>query len=718
MGTYGMPGSRPGIYLLDASKWITGATDHCLWHGNNETQSLAWTDCNTGADCDGVDCLEWGFEAEAASPDSTDANLFYLRKPFCTSVTNCTYAGSDMSAAEPPVAMVGRDGAIRFESVCVPCPGSRLDLGGFIVCLLLVFIAAFPLLLCCAGRCRKARRRPKKSISAWPVRQRSVAALLAFQLGWVMAIIGVLPAVLWNIGTWWAMGDVSLFYPLIPLGFALMHLVVRPDDSVVVIRAMSILAISTFLFIGGFGCYDALRWVSTITSFADAVGRTDFWVTFMIRLIGFSVLLLIGVCVMLSHMQIHGCSLMDRKLRSPMTSEMMLRRQWFTLRCAGLVFALANVVQFVLTYFGSIHWANGRSNRSIIDTSKILWMAGLLSALITTSPRIRLFLHIDVLSRIRARQQFAGVRIRSPAASPNQSRDPSQSGRSWSMVQLDATWRNTGYEGYILDRMIGQGHYSDVHIGKKPDGKTCAVKVFRISAYSDAREAKELMKELDISTNFEHPNLVKTFGKLLLNDTQPAMVMELMEGGSLSTFLHERDKYMYPITSACQHRIAKDVASALNYLHVVQQLSHRDVKPANVLLDMHGNAKLGDFGVTTRFGMEVSAVGTVRYMAPEVVFGAYGARADIFAFGMLTFEVLHAAIPFAGHDGLVSLLRIQRGARPPIELPPQLAGFALLITSCWHQMPERRPPSMATVVYMIEQCERTAAAREDPPCKV
>ena len=260
---------------------------------------------------------------------------------------------------------------------------------------------------------------------------------------------------------------------------------------------------------------------------------------------------------------------------------------------------------------------------------------------------------------------------------------------------------------------------------------------------------------MELAEELSHARLVRVFGTVLLMGKAPALLMEPMRGGSLFDLLHNSRTAAVGssagagtsggagstvggtvgaaspdhavLTPPLQRRLVHEVAVGLCHLHE-HGILHRDIKTANVLLDEALHAKICDFGVATRFSMQNGnggegrdlsrSVGPRRYMAPEVVFGAYGARADIFAFGMLTFEVLHAAIPFAGHDGLVSLLRIQRGARPPIELPPQLAGFALLITSCWHQMPERRPPSMATVVYMIEQCERTAAAREDPPCKV
>ena len=166
---------------------------------------------------------------------------------------------------------------------------------------------------------------------------------------------------------------------------------------------------------------------------------------------------------------------------------------------------------------------------------------------------------------------------------------------------------------------------------------------------------------------------------------------------------------------ALQRRLLVEVSHGLRYLHA-QGVLHRDVKAANVLLDTNLHAKLCDFGLARRVNFQLngfdltSDVGTNRYMAPEVVFGPYDHRADIYSFGVLVWELLHGAQMAISQeaDGSVSsivhLMLIMEGRRPPIRLDEHFdEGYAALIADCWSQEPESRPSSMASVAKRLEQ---------------
>jgi serine/threonine protein kinase len=155
------------------------------------------------------------------------------------------------------------------------------------------------------------------------------------------------------------------------------------------------------------------------------------------------------------------------------------------------------------------------------------------------------------------------------------------------------------------------------------------------------------------------------------------------------------------LTAELRQRLVHEVLSGLAYLHELS-IVHRDVKTANVLLDGDLHAAVCDFSIATRFGMEhTSCVGTLRYMAPEVCFGPYDSKADVFAYAMLLWETLHIAVPFAASDGLKAILWTCEGQRPPIQLAPPLDRYEKLINRCWHQSPEMRP-SMAKTLALLE----------------
>jgi len=106
--------------------------------------------------------------------------------------------------------------------------------------------------------------------------------------------------------------------------------------------------------------------------------------------------------------------------------------------------------------------------------------------------------------------------------------------------------------------------------------------------------------------------------------------------------------------------------------------------------------------VTTRFGMEVSAVGTVRYMAPEVVFGAYTYKADIYSYGMLLWELLHVAEPFGNIAAVTVLFQVHYSARPSIgPLPRALQKHGDIVEACWAQNFDERP-QMDEVLRRLE----------------
>jgi serine/threonine protein kinase len=179
-------------------------------------------------------------------------------------------------------------------------------------------------------------------------------------------------------------------------------------------------------------------------------------------------------------------------------------------------------------------------------------------------------------------------------------------------------------------------------------------------------------------------------------DNRPWMALEHMAGGSLHSILHgERGA---ALESVLRVRIVDQVAAGLAYLHAIGVI-HRDIKTANVLLDAAFHAKVGDFGLSTRFGRpEYTAErGTYRQMAPEIILRKpYDHKCDVYSFGMLLWETLHRQEPFAGMMPLQAAFAVaMQQARPTIDLRAELRDFAPLISSVSTRSPALLPCSRA-----------------------
>ncbi|MCO5170807.1 MAG: protein kinase [Planctomycetes bacterium] len=249
---------------------------------------------------------------------------------------------------------------------------------------------------------------------------------------------------------------------------------------------------------------------------------------------------------------------------------------------------------------------------------------------------------------------------------------------------------------YRVVRELGKGGMGAVYEAHDPvlrrrvaikvllgdDAPPEAVERFRIEARAVAR--------------LTHPHIVGLHD-VDEADGRPFLVMELVEGESLAAKLR-RDGPLAPEEAA---RLAQRLADALAYAHA-RAILHRDVKPANVLLDRAGEPRLGDFGLAKELEKagsgptEVGAVmGTPAYMAPEVVKGELervDRRADVYALGATLFELLTGRPPFTGASIPVVLAAVLRRDPPrPSSLRPGLDRDLETITlRCLEKEPERR----------------------------
>ena len=205
-------------------------------------------------------------------------------------------------------------------------------------------------------------------------------------------------------------------------------------------------------------------------------------------------------------------------------------------------------------------------------------------------------------------------------------------------------------EGFTIKRAIDRGGFGEVYYALSDSGKEVALKLLQQNMDIELRGVTQCL-------NLKHPNLVTIFDVKTDRDGDHWVVMEYVSGQGLDKALHQYPQGM-PMEQV--RYWLSGISEGLSYLHS-RGLVHRDLKPSNVFRDGE-TIKIGDVGLSkfithSRRSANTQSVGTVYYMAPEVARGRYGKEVDVYAVGVMVYEMITGVVPFDGESTAEILMK-------------------------------------------------------------
>jgi eukaryotic-like serine/threonine-protein kinase len=234
-------------------------------------------------------------------------------------------------------------------------------------------------------------------------------------------------------------------------------------------------------------------------------------------------------------------------------------------------------------------------------------------------------------------------------------------------------------ERYELGEVLGYGGMSEVHRGLDTRlGRDVAVKVLRADLARDPQFQMRFRREAQNAAALNHPAIVAVYdtGEVTSEfGTLPYIVMEYVDGQTLREIV----KTSGPMTQQKVVEVMADVCAALDFSHR-HQIIHRDVKPANIMINRAGAVKVMDFGIARALGegqnvtQTAAVIGTAQYLSPEQARGeAVDARSDVYAAGCVLYELLTGEPPFTGDTPVaVAYQHVREDPKSPSQVNPNI----------------------------------------------
>lgn len=247
-------------------------------------------------------------------------------------------------------------------------------------------------------------------------------------------------------------------------------------------------------------------------------------------------------------------------------------------------------------------------------------------------------------------------------------------------------------DGYTIKRGVGRGGFGEVYYAVSDAGKDVALKLIRRNLEVELRGVKHCL-------NLKHPNLLDIYDIRTDENDDRWVVMEYVSGAALDDVIALHPEGM-PVDMAVEW--FRGICEGVAYLHD-HGIVHRDLKPGNIFID-DGRVKIGDYGLSkfiscSRRSGQTESVGTVHYMAPEIANGRYGREIDVYAVGIILFEMLTGHVPFEG-ESVGEVLMKHLTAEP--DLTRLNDPFRAIIAGAMAKDPEHRTHDVAAMLQRID----------------
>ena len=235
-------------------------------------------------------------------------------------------------------------------------------------------------------------------------------------------------------------------------------------------------------------------------------------------------------------------------------------------------------------------------------------------------------------------------------------------------------------EGVTIQRAVGRGGFGEVYYALTDSGKQVAVKYLRENPDVELRGIAHVM-------NLKSPHLITIYDVRHNEEGEPFVIMEYVSGPSLRDLMIAEPRGLGVQKAAF---FMRGIAAGLSYLHE-RGIVHRDLKPGNIFYD-DGYIKIGDYGLSKHISVSAHSgntisVGTVHYMAPEIGSGSYSKSIDIYALGVMLFEMLSGRLPFTG-SSMGEILMRHLSEKPDMSGIPE--PFASVIAKALAKDPKDR----------------------------